>query len=90
MSEESDRRKIMVPGRSVDVTMIVKDTASNMVLAVPVSGEVVVLFVSPKPTARVMSNLEAHEFSKGIRDAYLAFHDDAKIKEMEREFDERD
>lgn len=90
MSEENERRKIMVPGRSVDVMLIVRDTASNMVLAIPFGDEVVVLFVSPKPTARIMSNREAHEFTKGIRDAYIAFHDDAKIREMEREFDERD
>lgn len=88
MSDE-ERRKIMVPGKSIDVTVIVNDTASNMVIAMPVGDEVVVVFVSPTPAARVMSNLEAHEFSKEIRDAYMAFHDDAKIKEMEREFDER-
>lgn len=80
------RRRIMVPGESVEVTVVVRDNASNMVLAIPSGTGVVILFVSNKPHARVMSNGEANEFTKSIRDAYQSFQDDAVVKEMEKEF----
>lgn len=88
--DDKNKRKIVVPGRPLDVTVVVRDNASNMVVAIPYDGEVFVVFISPKLAARVMSNQEAHEFTKGIRDAYQSFHDDAKIREMEKEFEEHD
>ena len=86
--EAAARRKIYVPGDSVDVTVVVRDTASNMVLAIPHQNEVVVVFVSRKPIARVMSNTDAHEFTKNIRDAYQSIKDDPVLREMEKEFDD--
>lgn len=88
--DDKAKRRIVVPGKSLDVTVVIKDNAQNQVIAIPYEDEVFVVFISPKLAARVMSILEAHEFSKGIRDAYQSFHDDVKIREMEKEFEESD
>lgn len=85
--EEKSRRRIIVPGRSIEATIVVRDLAANMVLAIPINGEVVVVFVSPKPTSMVMSVEQAQKFTKEIRDAYQSFRDEAVLKQMEKEFD---
>lgn len=89
----SMKRKIVIPGVSVEVaTIISTDMARNSVMAVAHGGEVIVIFFSreQKPSGRVMSREQAQQFIKELTDAHRAFNDDLKIAQMEKEFSDGD
>ena len=85
-----NRRRVQVPGEPLDVTVILTDAAKNRVLAIHRNGDVFVLFTSMtgEPTARVMGVAEFKVFSAEVIGAYEALTDDAKIRELEKEFDD--
>jgi hypothetical protein len=92
MSDDDDefsRRKVVVPGKHVELTMVVRDNAGNMVLAFPTDEDKwAVVFVSKKPRAMLMTEKQVNRFMRRIRDSYQAFHDDVAIKAMEKQFDD--
>lgn len=85
----TERRKVRVPGEDLKVSVILTDAARNRVLAVTVGGKVVVMLTSAvgDPVARLMGEAEFKEFASSVIAAYDALNDDAKIQEMEKEFD---
>lgn len=83
-------RKIVVPGVALNYTTIITDAANNAVIAIPHSGEVIVVFFSKDKgkSVRVMTTQQADKFSKDLIRAHQAINDDAKIAQMEKEFGE--
>lgn len=87
----ADPRKIAIPGRKIEAHTILVDASKNCVVAVPHAGEIVVVFHPSKgdqtPSARVMTYEQAREFADEVTRAHQAISDDAKISEMEKEFE---
>lgn len=79
-------RKIVVPGISLDVSVLLTDVAKNAVLAISYNGDVIVVFSDRQGnfSARAMTTDQARHFSNQLLAAHQAISDDDKIAQMEK------
>jgi hypothetical protein len=84
----------MVPGKSLEVSYVAGgETVRNSVVAIPHADRIIMVFYAKEsgpPSAWSMSREEAMKFAADVKLAYLAIADDAKIAQLEKEFDEGD
>lgn len=81
------RRSVTVPGKELDVQVIITDEKSHAVFAAQHGPDVFVVFYTPgKEAVRVMSCDEANRFVRDVRRAHEALSDDEHISRLEGEF----
>lgn len=82
------RRSVEIPGRAIDLSVIMADTAGNAIMAIPHGDSVIVVFAQrPRPVAREMTLAEATEFKDGLIAAYQSMEYESVISQMEKDFE---
>jgi len=79
------KRAIEIPGKDIDMSTLIADTAGNAIFLIPRDDKVIVVFAQGrKPVAREMTVEEAATFKDDIVNAYQSLEDESVINEMEK------
>ena len=81
------KRKIYVPGTTLELATVVFDEARNRILAIShEDGVIMVILTRDRCSAHLMNQTQAKRFSADVLRLHQAIADDAKISQMEQEF----